>query len=425
MVGAPVGPGIDVPMEGNVVWSFLYPWPFYTTNVKGLDDTTYYDNARWNRLNHDWYVSGRAYRDLEKIDGTPNPIFDDWISHPSYDTYWQSMIPYGKEFARVHIPVLLTAGYYYGGPGAAVYYFAQHHKYDPHDEQYLVIGPYDHVQAQRGTVGLLGGDSDMIAGYKIDPAAKIDLVELRYQWFDYIFKRSPKPFLLKDSVNYEVVGANVWKHAPTLKAMGNQRLRFHLSAAHSGDAYRLYEQKPLDEAFILQTINLADRSDVDKNAPGGGVLGKSLDTSNGIEFVSEPLPESTELSGLFSGQLDFVTNKKDFDFSTELYALTPNGEYAQLAPFWARASYVSDLSHRRLLTPGKRQRLDFASVRLMSRQLQAGSRLVVVLRIIKESGRQINYGTGKDVNDETTQDAKVPLEIKWFSDSYVDIPVWK
>ncbi|HXP26525.1 MAG TPA: CocE/NonD family hydrolase, partial [Steroidobacteraceae bacterium] len=26
MVGAPVGPGVDVPMEGNVVWNFIYPW---------------------------------------------------------------------------------------------------------------------------------------------------------------------------------------------------------------------------------------------------------------------------------------------------------------------------------------------------------------------------------------------------------------
>jgi uncharacterized protein len=58
----------------------------------------------------------------------------------------------------------------------------------------------------------------------------------------------------------------------------------------------------------------------------------------------------------------------------------------------------------------------------MSRQLAAGSRVVVLLSVIKESGRQINYGTGKDVSDETTEDARVPLKIKWFSDSYIDIP---
>jgi hypothetical protein len=154
IVGAPNGPGADSPMEGDVFWNFLYPWPFYTTDNKSLDNATYNDSARWNRLNHDWYVSGRAYRDLDKIDGTPNPVFDEWISHPTYDAYWQRMIPYKQEFAAIDIPVLTTAGYYYGGPGAAVYYVSQHYTYNAKAEHYLLIGPYDHFQAQRGTVGL-------------------------------------------------------------------------------------------------------------------------------------------------------------------------------------------------------------------------------------------------------------------------------
>ena len=61
----------------------------------------------------------------------------------------------------------------------------------------------------------------------------------------------------------------------------------------------------------------------------------------------------------------------------------------------------------------------------MSRQMQKGSRVVVVLRVIKESGRQINYGTGKDVSDETIADAGDPLQIKWFEDSYISVPIWK
>src|SRR5437868_2813724 len=139
-----VAPGIDVPMDGNLFLSFVYPWPFYTTNLKTLDDATYNNFERWSRLNRDWYVSGRAYRDLDKIDGTPNPIYDKWLAHPTYDSYWQSMIPYRTDFARIDIPVLQTAGYYYGGPGAAVYYFAEHYRYNPRAEHYLVIGPYDH-----------------------------------------------------------------------------------------------------------------------------------------------------------------------------------------------------------------------------------------------------------------------------------------
>jgi uncharacterized protein len=59
----------------------------------------------------------------------------------------------------------------------------------------------------------------------------------------------------------------------------------------------------------------------------------------------------------------------------------------------------------------------------MSRQLQQGSRIVAVLRVMKAPSRQINYGTDEDVSTETIQNAKAPLEIHWYSDSYLDLPV--
>ncbi|HEU5154284.1 MAG TPA: CocE/NonD family hydrolase, partial [Gemmatimonadales bacterium] len=110
MVGAPVAPGLDVPMEGNISVNFVYAWPLYAAYSKGLDAVASNDFKRWYRLNREWYVSGRAYRELDQIDGTPNPVFDDWLRHPSYDSYWQAVIPYQKEFARINIPVLQTAG---------------------------------------------------------------------------------------------------------------------------------------------------------------------------------------------------------------------------------------------------------------------------------------------------------------------------
>ena len=421
MVGAPVGPGIDVPMEGNVVWNFIYPWPFYTTTNKTLNNETYFDRARWAKLDHDWYLSGRPYRDLDKIDGTPNPIFDRWISHPAYDAYWQSMIPYKEEFSRISIPVLQTAGYYYGGPGAAVYYLSQHVKYRPDAEHYLIIGPYDHLVAQRGTAE---GNVDTLAGYQLDAAAKIDLTEVRYRWFDYTLKGGAKPAILADKINYQVTGANVWKHAPSLAAMATESARYFLSvdAAGSPDhAYRL--GTAATAAAIPLTVDLSDRRDVDAQTPGGGVQDKGLDSANGLVFISQPLAKPTEMSGLFSGHLEFIANKSDFDFEVRLFELSADGDYFQLAPYWSRASFVQDLTLRNLLIAGKRQLLDFRSVRLMSRQLQAGSRLVAVLSIVKEPGRQINYGTGKEVIDESITDAKTPLQISWFGASYLDLPV--
>lgn len=420
MVGAPNGPGIDTPMENGIFWNFIYPWPFYTTDNKTLDNATYDNGARWRKLDHDWYASGRAYRDLDKIDGTPNPIFDAWLDHPTYDAYWQRLIPYRTGFAHIGIPALITAGYYYGGPGAATYYFGQYQHYSPRADVYLLIGPYDHFMAQRGTAGSKG-NTTTLAGYRLDPVALTDLVELRYRWFDHELKGAPMPALLVDHVNYEVTGASVWKHAPSLSGMARGTLTFHISSKRDGQMYRLTHGT--DGHRIALTVNFADRSDADRQAPGGGVEDDAIDMGNGVVFASDPFPHPTELSGLFSGTLDFVVNKRDFDFEVDLYELTKAGRYIQLAPYWSRASMVGDTTRRRLLVPGKPHSLSFRTSHLMSRLLARGSRLVAVLRVIKEPDREINYGTGGTVADESIADAKVPLKIEWLPTSSISVPL--
>src|SRR5262249_12257421 len=148
---------------------------------------------------------------------------------------------------------------------------------------------------------------DSLAGLKLDPVALLDLTDLRYQWFDYVFKGGSRPELLRDKVNYQVTGANVWKHAPSLAGMAAETQRFHLSAEKSEAGYRLSTVKPAGDAFVDLKVDLADRSDADRKPAGGGVLDAAVDTWNGVEFVSEPLAHPMELSGLFSGQLDLVT----------------------------------------------------------------------------------------------------------------------
>jgi putative CocE/NonD family hydrolase len=417
-------PGIDTPMEGGVHQSFSYYWPLYTTSGHQLlDDTALNDRARWNRLFRTWYLSGKSYRSLDTIDGTPNPVWNRWLNHPSYDAYWQNMVTYGQDFAGVDIPVLTTTGYYDGAQVGALYYFVQHYKYRPTADHYLVIGPYDHISGQRGTVGAFGGTINTLQGYHLDPIAQMNIGELRYQWFNYIFKHGSKPELLRNKVNFEVMGANVWKHASSLKTMGDQSLRFYLSTTRSVDSYRLSESKSAENDFIPQAVDFADRTDVDRVSPSNGIIDKRLDAWNGLTFVSDPFLKPTELSGLFSGQLDFITNKKDFDFNIQLYEFTDKGEYMQLSWCLSRASYVMSLSHRQLLAPGKLQRLTFTSGRLTSRQFQPGSRLVVVLSIVKEPDIEINYGTGRPVSEETIADAKQPLQIKWFGQSFIEVPV--
>jgi hypothetical protein len=112
------------------------------------------------------------------------------------------------------------------------------------------------------------------------------------------------------------------------------------------------------------------------------------------------------------------------DLVMTIYELLPSGDYLQLgAPYELRASYASDLRRRQLLKPGQHQQLTFKSERMLSRRLQIGSRVVLVLSLNKRPDQEINYGTGNDVSGESVANGKVPVKVRWFGGSYVDLPV--
>ena len=410
-------PGIDFPMVGGIFQNSAYRWSSFVTNTNAAEAERYNDDAVWRSLDQKWYRSGKRYRDLGRVHGKPNPIFIRWLNHPSYDRYWQTMIPYRDQFARINIPILTTTGYYAGSQPGALYYFTQHHKYNPNADHTLVIGPYDDSAMQRGP-------SARLQSYEVDSAALVDLRELRYQWFDHVFKGGAMPSLLKDRVNYEVMGANEWRHAASLDTMSDGSLKFYLDGSGAGDSRRLIQRKTVHPVSWRQTVSFTDRSDWAWTPPAE-FTSRSLATHNAVMFVSEPLAKTTEFNGMFSGRLDFKANKMDMDLNATLYELLPSGDYIYLfnPTYELRASYARDRVHRHLLKAGERQELTFKSDRMTSRRLQPGSRLVMILGINKRPDREINYGTGNDVSEESIADGKIPLKVQWYSDSYIDIPV--
>ena len=422
-VTSATAPGIDVPNEGGVFRNFWYRWSLYVTNA--IDDKTYYDDAPWQALDQKWYISGRRYRDLGRLYGKPNPCFLRWLDHPSYDLFWQALIPYRRELAKLDIPVLTITGYYADGEAGALYYFNEHHHYDPHANHTLLIGPYDDDVMQRGV-------QPVLRGYQVDPAALVDLRELRYQWFDHVLKGAAAPALLQARVNYQVMGGNEWRHAPSLEAMGNGSIRFYLDSAAVGASHHLTQHlvqgrkgKPSAPGFVTQTVNIADRSDA-KSDWVSDIAGKNVEVRNSTTYVSDPLKKPIELQGAWSGRFDLNVNKRDVDLRIAAYELLSSGDYVQLfEPYVFRASYAEDRSRRHLLKSGERQPLPFKVERLTSRKLQAGSRLVLVLGVNKRPQAQINYGSGGDVSEESLEDegSKIPVKIRWYGDSYIEMPV--
>jgi putative ATP-binding cassette transporter len=418
---SPTVPGITMPDRGNVFLNSSYRWARLIGLTAGLDEEAYDDEAHWSWLNQTWYRSGRPYNQLSQIDGRPNPMFSEWLRHPSYDRYWQRMIPYQRQFAHIDIPILAITGYYDRDEPGALYYFQQHYRYDSHANHTLVIGPYDEFIGQ-------GPPPAVLRNYSLDPVAQMDWHSLRYQWFDSIFKGATAPALLRGHVIYELMGANRWASAPSVAAMGNASMRFYLWPGGSdlgGDGWHsLTPDTPRTRVPLPQAVNFADRSDADWVTP---VLLQSanLPVHYGNVFVSAPLRAPVQLSGLPSGELEFRTNKLDFDFTVALYERLSDGTFVKLfdPPDEYRASYVADRSHRHLLAAGPLQRLHFVSEHLVGRVLPAGARLVLVLSIAKRPDQEINYGSDAAVSEESIASARTPLRIRWLSSSHIDLPI--
>jgi putative CocE/NonD family hydrolase len=413
----PVDPGFGLPLNNNVFLAANYAWVFYATNNKQLDNETYSDRQRWDDLPWKWYRSGRPYREIDQVDGTANPWLQKWLSHPAYDSYWQGMTANGRDYDKLDIPVLAIDGYYDDGQNNAVRRLQEHYRHRPQAEHYLVIGPYDHFGTQRAT------KPAELRGYSIDPVAQLDTFDLTFEWFDYVLKGAKKPELLTDKINYQVMGANAWRHAPSIEKMSESVLTVYLDSERAGAFHRLARSKPAPTSSLQTVVDFADRQTLSANTYPSEIVTSDLGRSQGLAFISEPFDRPVSVNGLFSATLRVKINKKDLDLAMVLYEAMPDGKYFHLSYTIQRASYAADMSRRQLLTPDRVETIKLDNTLLVSRQLSKGSRLLVVVDVNRGPFAQVNYGTGKDVSDESIADAKEPLRVEWFNDSHVDIPV--
>lgn len=413
-----VGIGIDYPMQNNVFMGYMLRWIHYVTNTKETDEGEFGDEEHWSSIFKKWYTSGKSFRSLDTIEGRPNKIFQRWLMHPNHDSYWQNMAAYQSDFSSINIPILTITGFYDDDQLGAMYYFNQHHLYNKNANHYLVIGPYDHYGAQ-------DVPSTTLNGYQIDSVANININSLAYQWFDYVLKDSSKPSLLKDKINYQVMGTNKWKHVSSLNKMNNDTLTFYLSSTRVSQYYKMDLKLASNLEYINQEVDFKDRSEPYTELALGKIIDSTLNSSNGISFISKTFDKPFELNGSFIGDLKASINKKDVDVSLAMYELMPNGKYFMLGTHIGRASYAKNKSKRQLLTPDKTENIPINNSFFMAKKIGAGSKLVIVLGVNKNANWQVNYGTGKDVSDETIADAKEPLQIKWYNNSTIKIPIWK
>jgi putative CocE/NonD family hydrolase len=417
-----VGAGIDFPMQNGIFSSYSLRWLHYVMDEKLTDDDDFGNDKKWNAVFGAWFKNGYRFRSLDSQEGTPNYVFRRWLQHPAYDRYWQKMTPQKQEFSKINIPVFTISGYWDDDQIGAMYYYKQHNLWNKSTNDYLLLGPYDHGGSQ-------GRPAKILEGYQIDSVANISIYKLVFQWMDYILKDSSRPAILKDRVNFEVMGKNEWRHVSSLDQMHNDSIRFYFgSTPDAKQQYSLINGKPERPGYIPQTVDLKDRSDIRFKEGDIDAFEKLVDSTLNPEkeklyFISEPVETPFAISGSVKASIKVTINKKDLDLVMDIYEQTPDGKFLALNENVQRASYAGDREQRQLLQPGKPNVINLTNTFITSRQMQKGSRVIVLIGVNKSPEWQINYGTGKDVSEETIDDAATPLQLKWYNESYIQFPI--
>jgi len=413
--------GLDVPMPKNIFSPYFLRW-LSIVGGRTAQPKLFADERFWTSRYRKWLESGLSFRDAGRVIGLPSAIFQEWLDHPSPDSYWESKNPSTEQYRRLEIPVLTITGIYDGDQLGALEHYRRHIAHASPETRklhYLVIGPWNHAGC--------GAPVAEFDGLKIDRAGVIDMFRLHYEWYRWVLQGRAKPTLLKRNVAYYVTGAERWQYADDLQAVtvGTQTLYFY-SKSNPTDIYASgalrstppeqsgpdhFRYDPLDTslATLETTLEVSDRTDQ-----------RLLHAAIGHHLIyhSAPFDQDTEISGFFKLNAWISLDQLDTDLRARVYEIDRQGRSVELTSDYVRARYRGGLYAERLVEPNAVTEYEFSGFPFVSRLIRKGCRLRLVLGPSNSIHDERNFNSGGVVADEAHRDARVVTVTLFHDQNY-------
>ncbi len=424
---AAVGPGIDFPKSNGIFGNYALQWLNFTGGKSR--NTKLFENGQfWSNKGTKKFKEFLPFKDWDMVAlGKRNPIFQTWISHPNFDSYWKNFYPTEEDYGSFDIPILTITGYFDGDQPGAMTYYEQHMKFGGEagkSNHYLILGPWSHA-GTRNPVTELGGLS-------FGSNSKLDMKELHLDWFNWTLKDGPKPEFLKDKVCYYIMDKNEWKHLSDYSKMSNASLTYYLTSPGSDARLmihpgRLAVQQPSNSD--IDSIHY-DPLDTDDVASYGGedyyMAPLPIEEKGRLVYISGVLDSTTQIVGRFEVGLNLSLNVPDTDMQVGLYAINPAGETTYIGSDLLRLRYREGLETPKLAKPNEVFFCKFDTPYITALEIEKGSRLVLTIGSLNSMYYQKNYNSGKDVSLETKEDAltaKISIHHSSEYANYVKIPI--
>jgi uncharacterized protein len=427
--------GIDFPMRNNIRSPYLIQW-IALTRGRSSQARAFADQALWSRLFRAWYESGRAFRDLDTLTGAPSALFQEWLSHPEPDAYWDAYNPTPGQLARLNIPVLTITGSYDDDQPGALEHYRQHQLHGSAEacaKHYLVIGPWDHAgtRTPRAQVG----------GLEFGAASVIDISRLHLEWYAWVLGEGPRPAFLEKRVAYYVTGAECWRYADSLEevTVSAQCLYLDSAGAAADDILSAGLLGPTPgggppDQYLYGPRDPGDAVlDAVERCNGGSLTDQSvLLTLRGkcLVYHSAPFEADTEISGFFELSAWIAIDCPDTDFYVSVYEIDTQGTAIRLSMDAMRARYREGLRVPKLVETREPLLYEFSRFTFVSRRVRRGQRLRLVIapigRVIETAFVEKNNNAGGVVCEETAAEARA-VTVRVFHDlgrrSVLRIPV--
>ena len=426
--------GIDFPGLYNIGDPFLIQW-LAVTNGKAANFNLFTDMDFWMTKFNERYINDLPYSSLDSLTGNPSPIYQKWISHSTKDDYLKSMVPTQTQYSKINIPIMSITGCYDGDQyGTLSYYkeFMQYANTNAKNNFHLIIGPWDHS----GTVN----PSPELGGLVFGNSSLIDMNELHRQWYNYILKDSIKPDFLKNNVAYFVTNKDVWKYVASLDEIGKTKKIFLLNnsiksinSINVGSLQKdlpiaskplQYIYNPLDKTNGIFQMSPSEEDETDNSMTDSSAFRRVNET--GLIYQTPQFENETEVSGFFELKVYIETDVKDIDIRAEIYEVKADGTCAFMTSNTVRARFKDDYEKEKLLIPNTINVFDFKNFAFISRAIEKGSTIRIVINSPNNIMTQKNYCSGGVVAKETAKDAKT-AHVKIYSDkkhpSFLTIPI--
>lgn len=271
--------------------------------------------------------------------------YQEWLSHPTLDSFWKRLYFDASDFAAIRIPFLTVTGWYDADqPGTLHYWRGMEAAGGSRGS--LIIGPWDHVQTYLGGTEKLGGMS-------FSKSSAIDLQRERIAFFDRCLKsdtkQSPPP-----RARVFITGSNEWRSFDRYPPRAVEQIPYYYTSerganSRSGDG-GLVTTRPAN----VHTDEYAFDPKQPVTYPKGPVDMSGVEQRQDVlVYSSGPLREPLTILGPITVELHAATDGRDTDWVVSIADVRPDGTSVLLNDGGGilRARYRHGYEQERLVEP--------------------------------------------------------------------------